>query len=177
MVVSVHELFTSPEPESIDASKIQEETTDRDQLDTRHSNTEDPHRLCSFPQQISDHSPEDNFTGQQQVTSTDNNVFNEIPQLEKEWENSQFADADTNLINRHNTHSGSKRIQKEYTEHLLDLTHNQYYSEEYPLNQLLYSIPDLDYYGTLLRRSHTQSHDPAGYYPTSYILKEKRKMS
>ena len=36
-VVSVHELFTSPEPESIDASSRQEETTNRDQLDTRHS--------------------------------------------------------------------------------------------------------------------------------------------
>ena len=38
VVVSVHELFTSPEPESIDASNTQEETTDRDQLDTRYSN-------------------------------------------------------------------------------------------------------------------------------------------
>ena len=51
-VVSVHELFTSPEPESIDASNTQEETTDRDQLDTRHSNSEDPHRPCNFPQQV-----------------------------------------------------------------------------------------------------------------------------
>ena len=48
-VVSVHELFTSPEPESIDASNTQEETTDRDQLDTRHSNSEDPHRPHNFP--------------------------------------------------------------------------------------------------------------------------------
>ena len=38
-VVSVNELFTSPEPESIDASNTQEESTDRDQLDTRHSNS------------------------------------------------------------------------------------------------------------------------------------------
>ena len=63
-IVSVHELFTSPEPESIDASNTQEETADRDQLDTRHSNSEDFHSPCNFPQQISDHSPEDNFTGQ-----------------------------------------------------------------------------------------------------------------
>ena len=67
-VVSVHELFTSPEPESTDATNTQEETTDRDQLDTGHSNSEDPHRPHNFSQQISDHSPEDNFTGQQQVT-------------------------------------------------------------------------------------------------------------
>ena len=34
------------------------------------------------------------------------------PQLEEEedWENSQFADTDTKLINRHNTHSENERI-------------------------------------------------------------------
>ena len=109
VVVSVHELFTSPEPESIDASNTQEETTDRDQLDTRHSNSGDPHRPCDFSQQISDHSPEDNFTGQQQVTSTEHNIFDEIPQLEDDWENGQLADVDRNLINRQNTHSENER--------------------------------------------------------------------
>ena len=103
--------------------------------------------------------------GQQQVTSTDNNISDEIPPLEEDWENDQFTDADTNIINRHNTHSESERIQKEHTEHLLDLTDNQYYSEEYPSNQLQYSILDPDYYGPLLRSSHTQPCDPAGYYP------------
>ena len=47
------------------------------------------------------------------------------------------------------------------------LTNNQYYSEEYPSNQLRYPIPDPDYYGPSPRRSHTQPHDPAGYYPPS----------
>ena len=165
VVVSVHELFTSPKPESIDASNTQEETTDRDQFDTGHSNLEDSHRPGNFPQQISDHPSEDNFVGQQQVTSTDNNISDEIPQLEKDWENAQFADSDTNIIDRHNTHSESERIQKEYTEHLLDLTDNQYYSEEYPSNQLQYSIPDPDYYRPSPRRSHTQPHNPAGHCP------------
>ena len=104
-IVSVHELFTSTEPESLDASNTQDKTADRDQLDTKHSSSEDSHRPCNFPKQISDHLPEDNFTAQQQVASTDNNVSDEIPQLEEDWENSQFPDADTNLINRHNTHS------------------------------------------------------------------------
>ena len=166
VVVSVHELFTSPEPESIDATNTQEDTTDRDQLDTRHSNSEDPHRPCNFSQQISYHFPEDNFTEQQKVTSTEHNLFNEIPQLEEEdWENGQFADADTNLINRHNMHSESERIWREYTEHLLDLTDNWYYSEEYPSAQLQYSIPDRDYYGPQPRRSNTQPCDHVGYYP------------
>ena len=83
-VVSVHELFTSPEPESTDASNTQEESTDRDQLDTRHTNSEDPHRPHNFPQQVSDHSPEDNSTGQQQGISTEHSVFNEISQLEED---------------------------------------------------------------------------------------------
>ena len=153
-VVSVHELITSPEPESINSTNAQEETTDRDQLDTRHFNSKDSHRPCNFSQQILDHSPEDNFTGQQQVTSTDHN---EIPQLEEEdWENGHFTDADKNLINRHNTHSERERIQKEYAEPLLDLTDNQYYSEEYPSIQLQYSIQDPDYYRPQPRRSHTQ---------------------
>ena len=162
-VVSVHELFTSPEPESIDASNTEEETTDRDQLDTRHSNSVDPHRPLNLPQQVSDHLPENNFTGQQQVTSTEHHVYDKIPQLEEEedWENGRFADADSNLINRHNAHSEREQIQKDYTEHLLD----QYYSEEYPSVQLQYSILDPDYYGPQLRRSHTQPHDPVGYYP------------
>ena len=170
VVVSVHELLTSPDPESVDASNTQEEITDRDQFDTRHSTSEDPHRPCNLPQQVSDHPPEDTLTGQQQVASAEYNTFNEIPQLEDEeedWENGQFTDANTNLINRHNTHSESERIQKEYTEHLLDLTDNQYYSEEYPSVQLQYSIPDPDYCGPQQRRSHTHSHDHAGYYPPS----------
>ena len=58
----------------------------------------------------------------------------EIPQLEEDWNNGQFADADTNLINRHNTHSESERIRREYTQHLLDLSGNQYYYEENPIN-------------------------------------------
>ena len=101
--------------------------------------------------------------GQQQITSTDNNVFDEISQLEEDWDNGQFADTDTNLINRHNTHSESGRIKKEYTKHFLDLIEDQYYSEEYHLNQLQYSIPNAEYYGPLLRRFHTQTCDPTGY--------------
>ena len=111
-VVSVHELLTSPDPESVDASNTQE-IADRDQFDTGHSTSEDPHRPCNLPQQVSDHSPEDTPTGQQQVASTKYNIFNEIPQLEEEdWENSQFADADTNLINRHNTHPEVNEFEK-----------------------------------------------------------------
>ena len=48
-VVSVQELFTSPEPESINATSTQEEAADSDQFNTGHSNLEDFHRPGSSP--------------------------------------------------------------------------------------------------------------------------------
>ena len=75
----------------------------------------------------------------------------EIPEIEEDWDNGQFADADTTLITRHNTHSESERIKRDYTQQLLDLSDNQYYEEENPTNQLQYSSPDPDYYGTPTR--------------------------
>ena len=72
--------------------------------------------------------------GQHQITSGHNIDSEEIPQLEEDWDNDQLANADTNLINRQNTHSKSERIRREYTEYLLDLSDNQYYSKENPIN-------------------------------------------
>ena len=48
---------------------------------------------------------------------------------------------------------------------MLDLSDNQYYYEENPINQLQYSSPDPDYYRTSSRRSQTQPCNPTGYYP------------
>ena len=145
------------------ASNTQEENTDWDQANTGHNNSEGPHWSPSLPQQISDHSPEDNFT--RQHTPADDNIFEEIPQLEEDWENDQFADANENLINRHNTHSESDRIQHEYTEQLLALSDNQYYSEQHPSIHLQYSIQHPDYYMPQPRRSQQHQCDPVGYYP------------
>ena len=65
-----------------------------------------------------------------QGSTTYHNSTEEIPQLEEDdWENGQYADADTNLIDQHNTHTENKHIQKKYFEQLLNLTDNQYYSE------------------------------------------------
>ena len=107
--VSVQELFTSPKSQSIDATNTQE-AADSDQFNTGHSNSEGSNMPGNSPQQISDHPSDNNFAGQQQVTSIHNNISDEIPSLEKDRENSQFTDADTNIINRHNTHSESERI-------------------------------------------------------------------
>ena len=54
-VVSVQGLFTSPQPESIDATSTQEEAADSDQFNTGHSNSEDSHRPGNSPKQIPDH--------------------------------------------------------------------------------------------------------------------------
>ena len=169
VVVSVQELFTSPEPESIDATSTQEEAADRFRFNTGHSNSEDSQRPCNSPQQIPDHLSDNSFARQQQVSSLHDSISGEIPPLEEDLENGQFTDADTDIINRHNTHSESERIQKEYTEQLLDLTDNQYYSEEYPYTWLQYSILDPDYYGPSPRRCNTQPCNPAGYYPPHHI--------
>ena len=49
VVVSVQDLSTSPEPESIDATSTQEEAADSAQFNTGHSNLEDSHRPGSSP--------------------------------------------------------------------------------------------------------------------------------
>ena len=109
-VVSVQELFTSSEPESINATSAQEEAADSDQFNTGHSNSEDSHRPSNSPQQILDHPSDYSFTEQQQISSIHNSILDEIPPLEEDWENGQFTDTDTDIINRHNTHSESEGI-------------------------------------------------------------------
>ena len=160
-VVSVQEQLTSPEPETSDATNFQEENTDRDPPYTTYNNSEESHGYDSFPQHIQNHTAE-----QHQITSGYSIDPEAIPQLEEDWNDVQFADTDRNLINRHNTHSESERIRREYTQHLLDLSDNQYYYEENPINQLQYSSQDPDDCGTLSRRSQTQPHNPNSYYPS-----------
>ena len=116
VVVSVKQHLTSPEPEVTDTANFQEEDTDRDPLDTTYNNFEESHGYDNFPQDIQDHTTE-----QSQITSGYSINPEEIPELEDNWNNSQFADANTNLINRHNTHSESEGVRREYTQHLLDL--------------------------------------------------------
>ena len=141
VVVSVQEHLTSPEPEVLDAVNFQEDDTARDSLDFIYNNSEESHGCDDFPQDIQSHTTEQN-----QITSGYSIDSEEIPELEEDWDNGQFADADTNLITRHNTHSESGRIRRDYTQQLLDLSYNQYYEEWNPINQLQYSSLDADYY-------------------------------
>ena len=113
-IVSVHDLFNSPEPDQIDASNTQEESIDQDQHSTTHTYPEYTHRLHNFFPQIQNQLPQVSSTGQQQSYLIHQENFDKSLQLEEDWENGQFADADTNLISTHNTHSESQRIQREY---------------------------------------------------------------
>ena len=96
VVVSVQEWLTSPEPELANATNFQEETTDRDPLDTTYNNLEESHGHDNFSQHTSNHTPVHHSTEQHQITSRHTINSEEIPQLEEDWDNGQFANADTN---------------------------------------------------------------------------------
>ena len=52
----------------------------------------------------------------------------EIPELEEDSDQDQFADLDT-FITHHNTHQESKRIRQEYFTTLQNLSDDEYYTE------------------------------------------------
>ena len=160
-VVSVQEHFTPSESEILDATESQagDNTADESSNFIYHT-YEKSHGYEDFLQDIQDHT-----TAQHQITPEYNDDSEEIPELEEDWDNRLFADAESILINQHNTHSESERIRQDYTQQLLDLSDNQYYEEETPVNQLQYSSPDPDYYGLPTRRSQKAPHDPNSYYP------------
>ena len=111
------------EPVVLDVTDFQaEDDTARESPDSICNNSEESHGYDNLPQDIQNHSTEQN-----QVTPGYSIDSEEIPELEEDWDNGQFADADTNLITRHNTYSESERIRWDYTQQLLDLSDNQYY--------------------------------------------------
>ena len=112
VLVSVQEQLISPEPELSDATNFQEETADGNPPSTMYNNSEESHGHDYFSQHVLNHTPVQHSMGQHLITSGHNINSEEIPQLEEDWDNGQFTDADTNLSNRHNTHSESERIRK-----------------------------------------------------------------
>ena len=146
-VVSVQEHFTPSEPEVVDATESQaEDNTAGESSDFIYNNSEESHGYEDFCQNIQNHT-----TAQNQITPEYSADSEEIPKLEEDWDNGQFADTETTLITRHNTHSESERIRWDYIQQWLDLSDNQYYEEETPVNQLQYSSPDPAYYSSPTR--------------------------
>ena len=84
VVVSVQEQLTSSEPELADVTNFQEETTDRNPLNTTYNNSEESHGHDNFSQHISNHTPVHHFMGQHQITSRHTINSQEIPQLEED---------------------------------------------------------------------------------------------
>ena len=69
--------------------------------------------------------PEQGHNRQQAQHYTEN--F-EIPELEENSKEEQFADFDT-FVAHHNTHRASEHIRQEYFSHLQDLDDDQYYAK------------------------------------------------
>ena len=145
----------------LDATESQaEDNTAEESSDFIYHNSEESIGYEVFSPDI-----QSNTTAPNQITQQYNADSDDIPELEEDWDNGKFADAKTTLITRHNTHLESERIRWDYTQQLLDLSDNQYYEEETPVNQLQYSSPDPDYYDLSTRRSQKVPCDPNGYYP------------
>ena len=164
-VVSIQDLLHSPQPEVANATPSQEENPNRDQRNTEHFHPKESYGPDNSPEQILQYSTALQPTGHYQNIPTPIFYPDKIPQLEEDWDNGQFTDADNNLINRHNMLAESERIRQEYSQHLLNITVNKYYSKENSINQLQYSYPDPDYYRPPPRRLQKQPCDPNGYYP------------
>ena len=158
--MSVQDHITPSESENLDVAESQaEDHTTEESANPIYHNSEESHGYEDFPSDI-----QINTTAPYQTTTEYNIDSEEIPELE-DWDNGQFADAESTLIIHHNTHSESERIRWDYTQQLLDLTDNQYYEEETPVNQLQYSSPDPDYYRLPPRKSQRAPCDPNSYYP------------
>ena len=159
--MSVQDHFTPSESEILDVTEsAAEDHTAEESANPIYYNSEESHGYEDLPSDI-----QINTTASHQTTTEYNANSEEIPELEEDWDNGQFADAESTLITHHNTHSESKQIRWDCTQQLLDLMDNQYYKEETPVNQLQYSSPDPDYYSSATRRSQKLPHDPNSYYP------------
>ena len=98
-VVSVWEHFTPSESEILDAAESKtEDNTAEESSNFIYHNSEESHGYEDFPQDIQDHT-----TAQHQITPEYNNDSEEIPELEEDWDNGQFVDAESTLITWHNT--------------------------------------------------------------------------
>ena len=94
VVWSVQEHFTPSEPEVLDTTESQaEDDTAVDSANSIYHNSGESHGHEDFPQDIQNHS-----TAHNQITPEYSADSEEIPELEEDWDNGQFADAETTLI-------------------------------------------------------------------------------
>ena len=105
-VVSVQDHFTPSESEILDVTESQaEDNTPEEAINPIYHKSKESHGYEDFPSDIPI-----NTTASHQTTTEYNADSDEIPELEEDWDNGQFTDAEYTLITPHNTHSESKRI-------------------------------------------------------------------
>ena len=104
MSVQVH--FTPSESEISDVTESQaEDHTAEVSPDPIHHNSEGCHGYKDFPSDI-----QNTTTAQHQGTTEWSTDSEEMPELEEDWYNGQFANAESTLIIHHITHSESEQI-------------------------------------------------------------------
>ena len=128
-ILSVHELLQPPEPKQTDASSPPPESTHRDRMQTSSLHRLGSHRsdnpTSSIPRNLYlETSPIPTPNRITETISTDG-----VPEIDKDLENEQFDNAESDLIDHHNTYTQSERICREYSEQLHSLTDNIYYSK------------------------------------------------
>ena len=103
-VVSVQDNFTPSESEILEVAESQaEDHTAEESPDPIYHSSEESHWYEDFPSHI-----QNNTTAQHPITAEYSADLEEIPELEEDWDNGRFADAESTLITHHNTHSESE---------------------------------------------------------------------
>ena len=104
--MSVQDHFTPSESEILDVTESQAENYSTEESPNPiHHNSEVSHGYEDFPSDI-----QATTTTAHQITKEHNANSDKIPELEEDWDNGQFPDAESTLITHHNTHSESEQI-------------------------------------------------------------------
>ena len=101
----------------------------------------------------------------------------DIPELEDEeenWKDSQFVDMD--LIDYHNTITGSDRIHWEYSTHFVKSTDQEYNSQNNITPGLEYYIPEPEYYNSDTRPKQYKRHQKPKSIPPSPTSHQRFKV-
>ena len=102
--MSVQDHFTPSESEILDVAESQaEDYSAEESPNPIHNNSEVSLGYEDIPSDI-----QDTTTTAHQNTTKYNANSDEIPELEEDWDNGQFDDAESTLITHHNTYSESK---------------------------------------------------------------------
>ena len=170
VTVLVQGLSSSSETLSINAKETEDSISLRDSQDSLlQENTNRPNDQSLHFQDLPEQALYAEVSKGVQPSQQNQNIsMNEIPKSieEEDWEDQQFADADPTLITNNNTHGESKRLRKDYSEQLLSLSDQDYYSKDTTTSDFQYQIPEPGYYSSDTRpRPYQRYQNPNRYLP------------